>query len=120
MGMERGLEEPAMKVPLAGEPLWLANRVGDSGGGRSRIPLDENRLIMKKYPSVPSTQAEMRDCATELSMDEQALVSSSHKILDFGRVCVGSLTFKSFSITNDLSHAILAKLEALEGWRWPE
>ena len=116
MGMERGLEEPDLKVPTAGEPLWLKNRTdGAAGGGnRSRIPTDENRLIQKKYPSVAATAAEMRDCAAEISLEDLALIVSSHKTIDYGKVCVGSLTAKSFCITNEFSQAVLVKVEGFE------
>ena len=116
MGMDRGLEEPDLKVPLAGEPLWLKNRTDGAGGGgnRSRIPTDENRLIQKKYPSVAATAAEMRDCAAELSLEDLVLLPSSHKTIDFGRVCVGSVTAKSFCITNDFSQSVLVRVESFE------
>lgn len=82
MGMERGLDEPQLKVPVAGEPLWLANRgTGGEGSGALRLPADENRLIMKKYNSTPATQAELRDCTVELTQDQLKLVTASHKVI---------------------------------------
>ena len=111
MGMERGLEEPDMRIPRAGEPLWLAN---SEGGAKSRPTLDENRLIQKKYPATPATQAEMRDCSSELSPEDMSMVSASHKIVDFGRVCVGSHSAKSFSVTNELQCSVLVALGDLE------
>eukprot|EP00606_Chrysophyceae_sp_TOSAG23-5_P001155 GSChrysophyteH2.ASY1.ANO1.1079.1 assembled CDS len=86
LGMARGLDEPTLRVPRPTEPLWLAN----------------------------SGDAEMRDCSTELDGDNLAMVSASHKLIDFGRVCVGSLSVKSLSIINELSSAISVKLEDLE------
>lgn len=82
MGIERGLEEPVLKVPVAGEPLWLANgaAAGGEGQGPLRLPADENRLIVKKYNSTPATQAELRDCTVELSQDNLKLVAGSHKV----------------------------------------
>ena len=50
------------------------------GGGRSKKPFDENRLILKKYAPVPSTQAELRDCSSELSAEELKKISASHKV----------------------------------------
>jgi hypothetical protein len=115
MGIERGLEEPELKVPRGGEPLWLANRNdGPGGGGRSRVPLDENRLIQKKWPNTPATQAEMRDCASEISLEDLALVQPSHRTIDFGKVCVGSISAKSFCITNDLNQSVLVKVDDFE------
>lgn len=82
MGIERGLEEPQLKVPIAGEPLWLANgaAAGGEGQGPLRLPVDENRLIVKKYNSTPATQAELRDCSAELTQDQMKLVVGSHKV----------------------------------------
>ena len=112
MGMDRGLDEPDLPIPKAGEPLWLAD--SSEGGKKSRPALDENRLIQKKYPATPATQAEMRDCSTELNGEDLAMISASHKVMDFGRVCVGSQSIKSLSITNELSSSVLCKLEELE------
>jgi hypothetical protein len=52
MGMERGLDEPMMALPPAGEPLWQLKGPGQDGGGQ-RMAFDENRLISKKYPKEP-------------------------------------------------------------------
>ena len=81
MGMERGLDEPVLKIPVAGEPLWLANGAADGeGAGPLRLPADENRLIVKKFASTPATQAELRDCSAELSQENLKLVAGSHKV----------------------------------------
>lgn len=81
MGMERGLDEPVLKIPVAGEGLWLANGATDGeGAGPLRLPADENRLIVKKYNSTPATQAELRDCSAELSQENLKLVAGSHKV----------------------------------------
>eukprot|EP01032_Pedospumella_encystans_P007939 gene7939-9469_t len=114
MGMERGLEEPVLKIPIAGEPLWLANGGGGEGAGPLRLPADENRLIVKKFQSTPATQAELRDCSTELSQENLKLVSASHKLIEFGRVSVGSTVAKNFSVANDLTQAVMVKIEELE------
>ena len=56
----------------------------------------------------------MRDCSTELDGDNLAMISASHKVINFDRVCVGSLSVKSLSITNELGSSISVKLEDLE------
>jgi hypothetical protein len=78
------------------------------------MPVDENRLIQKKFSDVPATQAEVKDCSTELSNDQLKQVTASHKILDFGKVCINSLVAKNFVVTNDLQHSVLIKLDSLE------
>ncbi len=80
MGIERGLEEPVLKIPPAVEPLWMTGAGGGPGNAKGRLPVDENRLIQKKYGSSPATQAELRDCSTELSADDLKLVTASHKV----------------------------------------
>jgi hypothetical protein len=113
MGMERGLDEPEFKPMAIGEPLWLANRPGGASG-RSKLPTDENRLIQKKFTDQPSTQAELRDCSSELNSDDQKYVIASHKTLDFGRACINSVVAKNFVVTNDLEHSVLISLTGLE------
>jgi len=84
MGMDRGLDEPRLHAPKATEPLWTQSAsVGGNGGSetRGRLPVDENRLIQKKYNAVPVTQAELRDCANELPPEELKLVTASHKVM---------------------------------------
>ena len=98
------------------EELWLARAPGGgkSGGGGSRLPTDENKLIAKKFKSRPSTQAEVRDCAAELAPADIGSIVASHKEIHFGRVCVNSVTAKNFTVTNDLQRAVLVSLGRLE------
>lgn len=80
MGLERGLDEPVLRMPKAGEPLYVANGTSGERGGASRLPVDENRLINKKYSATPSTQAEMKDCSAELNLEQLKSVVASHKV----------------------------------------
>jgi hypothetical protein len=111
ISLEHDLDEPDLRIPRGGEKLWLADSADNK---RARPVLDENRLILKKFSKTPATQAEMRDCNMELDPDNMALITSSHKIMNFGRVCVGSSTTKSFSVTNELAGSCMIKLEELE------
>ena len=79
MGIERSLGDgPTLKVPVANEPLWLANR--HEKGDKKNFQFDENRLIVKKARDSPATQAEQRDCATELTAEQLRSVVASHKV----------------------------------------
>ena len=49
-------------------------------GVQSKKSFDEIRLILKKYAAVSTTQAELRDCSTELDVDELKKISASHKV----------------------------------------
>ena len=84
MGMERGLTEPIIANPPVADELWLASRANSKG----RLPFDENRLIQRKYSDVPSTQAELRDCSTELNQEQLKLVSAAQKVLIIGVGCL--------------------------------
>jgi hypothetical protein len=119
MGMDRGLDEPQLRIPVADEPLWTtaAATAGATTAGATaprKMPTDENRLIQKKYPASPATQAELRDCSRELSTDDLKLVSASHKKIDYGKVCVGSVTAKNFVVFNNLNHSLLVSIEDLD------
>jgi hypothetical protein len=174
MGMEKGLGDgPILKIPLANEPLWLANN-GEKGGDKKKFQFDENRLITKKAKEGPTNQAEQRDCCLELTPDQLRHVIPSHKvvslsrlfslspphsflfhplsvsvslslsssplplslclsvsvsvslsfllspslspsqIINFGKVCVNSINYKNFVLTNELSQMVLIKLNSLE------
>ena len=113
LGMARGPTEPIPPRPPADDELWLAD-AGGSGRGGARLAPDENRLVHKKFKPRPSTQAEVRDCAAELSSQDLLAVVASHKVLDFGRVCVSSVSSKNFSVANDLSRTVLCSLGRLE------
>jgi hypothetical protein len=79
MGMEKGLGDgPVLKIPVANEPLWLAN--SGEKGDKKKFQIDENRLITKKGKDAPTTQAEQRDCALELSPEQLRHVTPSHKV----------------------------------------
>ena len=115
MGMVRGLSEPIPPLPEATESLWLLRaKDGGAGGAARRMPADETKLIAKKFKETPSTQAEVRDCAAELSMADQHKVVVSHKVLDFGQVCVNSVCARSLSFSNDLTRTVQVSLGKLE------
>jgi hypothetical protein len=49
-------------------------------GGRKKLPIDENRLITKKYKPHPTTQAEVRDCTKPLEPQELLNIVPSTKV----------------------------------------
>jgi hypothetical protein len=116
LGMEPGLDEPELKITEGFEPLWLAKRSGTADGRNSAAVnhVDENRLISKKFKEFPTTQAEIKDCSSELSLDHQKLVGASHKVINFGKVCVYSQNAKNFAVTNGLSSIAFVKLGTME------
>lgn len=75
---DRGLEEPFLSIPNAdAEPLWMLSKGNDRTD--ATMP-DENKLIIRKFPSVPQTQAEMKDCTLEVSAEEYKHIIASHKV----------------------------------------
>jgi hypothetical protein len=116
LGMEAGLDEPELEITDGFEPLWLAKRSGTADGRPSAAVnnVDENRLISKKFKEFPTTQAEIKDCSAELSIDHQKLLVASHKVINFGKVCVYSVNAKNFAVTNGLSSIAFVKLGTME------
>ena len=71
---QSGMEGPVPKLPKPSEKLWLKSE----GGNKSRNVRqhDETRLIKKKFKSFPVTQAERKDCETQLSTEQLKLVTA--------------------------------------------
>lgn len=118
LGMEKGLDEPEIEIHGGYEPLWTADKNGDDskgGAGNGKgFHSDENRLIQRKFHDSPVTQADAKDCAAELTLEKLKSVVASHKVINFGRVNVSSVTAKNFSVSNQLLSMILVKLGTLE------
>jgi hypothetical protein len=83
---------------------------GSEGIKKKKVLFDENRLVKKKFKTSPATQAEMKDCEVALSPVLLQVVQAGPKLIDFGKVCVTSKNFKSFSISNGLEQYILANV----------
>ena len=79
LGMERGLDEPDLKIPQATETLWLANKSDETDGAR-RIVFDENRLITKKFSPQPISPSDIRDCSSEINFEALKSIICSHKV----------------------------------------
>ncbi|RHZ21992.1 hypothetical protein DYB26_003352 [Aphanomyces astaci] len=124
MTPQGGLEGPDCKMPVANDPLWMQSALGNRRGSSSS-PFDDNKIIKKKFKPLPVTQAEVKDCATTLTSEQlKQIVAGSYKdkesnacddvisiyvgpkTINFGKVCVHSVSKKSFSVTNDLPHNI--------------
>lgn len=119
LGMERDLDEPVLKIPRADEPLFMTNYYEKNGNNNnaknmSGFGWDENKLIQKKFSSSPQTQAEMKDCSKELTIEELKSITSSHKVINFNKVCIGSTSVKNFVVFNPLKHAILVEIDDLD------
>jgi hypothetical protein len=116
LGMDRDVEEPMLPLPEANEGLWLQRPLDGTtpAGGVTRLPVDENRLISKKFKPAPTTQAEVRDCEAELTSQELLGVHASHKVIDFGEVVVNSVTAKNFAVSNDLPRCVLVAMGKLD------
>jgi hypothetical protein len=112
MGMERGLNEPVMKVELHNEALWLAKKRAE-GVHRIKLPSDENKLILKKFKENPTSLTDIKQCQLEFTSEQLTQITSSHNSINYGKVCINSTTSKCFSILNELSNSILVKLEGL-------
>lgn len=115
MGMERGLDDdPRLKIPKANEPLYMMNRSDDGDRAGHKFQFDEDRLITKKAKDSPSNQAEMRDCASELTSEDLKSIVPSHKVINFGKISVNSVNLKNFVVTNELSQMVIVRLGTLE------
>ena len=102
-------DQPEMEVRLAGTNALL------NALEFVRTNFDneaERNYIMQTI--CETTQAEVKDCAAELGMADQHKVVISHKVLDFGQVCVNSVCARSLSFSNDLTRTVQVSLGKLE------
>ncbi|OQS03556.1 hypothetical protein THRCLA_04122 [Thraustotheca clavata] len=110
MEPQGGMKGPELKVINAHEPLWMQSDQNNRRGAGANPAFDENKLIKKKFKVAPVTQAEVKDCGTTLSSEDLKLIMAGPKTINFGLVCVHSVSKKSFTVTNELPHNILVSL----------
>ncbi|KAF0745589.1 hypothetical protein Ae201684_000044 [Aphanomyces euteiches] len=111
MTPQGGIAAPELSLPIADEPLWMQSSLRNRrDSGTSSLGFDENKIIKKKFKPQPMTQAEVKDCATTLTSDQLKQVFAGPKAINFGKVCVHSVSKKSFSVTNDLPHNIFVRM----------
>ncbi|CAM9548186.1 unnamed protein product [Chrysoparadoxa australica] len=112
IGMERWLpeEEPIPMLPRMAEGLYLQVPLEQLGKGSQEVRVDMHRPITKKFKSEPSTQAEVRDCAARLSREEMTELEQHFRVIDFGKVTVGSRNLRNFALTNHLTQAVRVEI----------
>ncbi len=112
MAPQSGLRAPEMKVPVATEPLWI--EPNDGHHRKSNVmssSFDGTKTIEKKFKPVPVTQAEIKDCHVALTREQLTTsLLCGPTTLDFGQVCVNSVSKKSFCVANALPHGVLVAL----------
>lgn len=114
MGMRfgQGLNEPNPPLPPPAESLQLQYSMAGYQGQARHKPRKKNKNISsgKKFKQQPTTQAERRDCDTVLSHVDLQSISWAPKALDFGRLFVGAVGKKQFSVSNDLDQHIIVQI----------
>ena len=117
LGMDWGLEPPALPVPSATDPLFVEKPIGKYEPASTVKRAAEKtgvdggeRLVKKKWKAEPTTQAELRDCSAELTGEMLQKINAGPQVIDFKTVFVKSTTTKSFVVTNDLRQHILVRL----------
>ncbi|KAA0151378.1 hypothetical protein FNF29_04577 [Cafeteria roenbergensis] len=116
-----GLTEPDPGLPVASEPLWLAQPLDADG---KPVPLanapmllraDPKKPIRHKFKPRPTTQAEVVDCAAELSDDVLATIRARPKRLDFGETNVRAKLSQSLAVYNGSPQTVLVEIEPPAG-----
>lgn len=111
-----GLKSPRLTLDEV-EPDTLTLGEEDTGAGGvtgHRYQHDENKLIKKKFKGAATSPAEINECGRALANEQLGLISVGPAQLDFGTLYVKSQSVKSFSVYNDLPHAILVSLQFAE------
>eukprot|EP01049_Picozoa_sp_SAG25_P000345 SAG25_NODE_11_length_28117_cov_24.264901_6_plen_2767_part_00 len=100
---------PALPRDAMDEELWLNKPLG-APPVSPQIIFDEDRLIKKKFKPAPKSAQEIHDCSTPLNPEDLHHIHSGPREMNFGLVCVQSVTKKSFSLTNEMNRSILVAL----------
>ena len=66
--------------------------------------------MKKRFPSVPSSQSEIRNCGIELNAEQLQKIFAGPTTIDFGVIYVKSKMSKYLSVKNELKHCIMVRL----------
>jgi hypothetical protein len=77
---------------------------------RAKQELMSDKLVRRKFKPEPTTQNEIKDCATELTGQQLQKISVGPSRINFKNVFVKSKATKSFVVTNDLRQNIYVRL----------
>jgi hypothetical protein len=120
LGMGGGPSTPKLLVPTTVDPLYVTKPLGKyepshAAAGPSQVrggrgQADQERVVKRKWKAEPQTQAEVRDCGTELTGEQLQKIGAGPQQVNFRTVFVKSTTSKSFIVTNDLRQHIYVRL----------
>ena len=107
------IKEPPLHLPVADEPLYLKHRPGE---GPTYIkpkskPMDENRLMLSKFKSSPTTKKDKQECTCFLNPKQIMQISSYPPKIDYGSVCIQSPFSKNFTVSNSTMQSILVRID---------
>ena len=106
-----GLKDPLppLNRDAIDEDLWLNKPLGAPPQSAEPI-FDDNRLVKMKFKPAPKTAQEIHDCSTPLSAEDLHHIHAGPRLIDYGKVCVQSVSKKSFAVTNEMDRSILVAL----------
>ncbi|KAJ4455693.1 putative flagellar associated protein [Paratrimastix pyriformis] len=122
LGLEHasGLADPEPLVDFSDVPLPTLTAPSSEATTRAAPAIkpkqrpqlvDTAHLIKHKFKAKPATSNEAHDCVMPLSVQDLMLISIGARQIDFGRVCVHSVTSRSLNVSNDLtSHVAVTVL----------
>ena len=107
------LKEPTLALPVADEPLYLKHRPGEGPSyikPKTKI-VDDSKLISTKFKPGPTTKREKQECSAFLNPKQIMQISTYPAKMEFGQVCIGSNSAKSFAITNGTAQFLLVRID---------
>ncbi|OHT12743.1 hypothetical protein TRFO_17376 [Tritrichomonas foetus] len=117
-----GLTPPDPPINTKPAPLYLQNPVkfglavveedNDKTdlSKRTKLNIDENTIIKKKFKYKATTPAEINECTRPLTPAQQLMVVASQQSINAGQISVFGTVVKSFTITNNLQQHIIVSL----------
>lgn len=108
LGMSYKIGAPKFEAYQEIDPLYVERPIAqyepqyNKDKMRAKQELMSDKLVKRKFKPEPTTQIEMKDCATELTGQQLQKISVGPQRINFKNVFVKSQATKSFVVTNDL------------------
>jgi hypothetical protein len=116
LGMDYDIQVPKFDTYQEVDPLYVERPIAqyepqyNKDKMRAKQELMSDKLVKRKFKPEPTTQNEIKDCATELTGQQLQKIAIGPQRINFKNVFVKSQATKSFVVTNDLRQNIYVRL----------
>nr|CCA18066.1 conserved hypothetical protein [Albugo laibachii Nc14] len=81
------------------------------GWNKATTSFDEQKFIIKKYKSTPTTAAEIKECEQTLDSEQLDRIISGPNVISFGKVSVNTSSKRALTVVNELQQHVQVTLQ---------